>query len=54
MFFELIDFLGWRWLVFFHLVAFGLLYLPFIYEGAVRVVVPLRKIWAERQDNRRG
>lgn len=31
MFFEMLNFLGWGWLIFFHIVAFGLLYLPFVF-----------------------
>lgn len=43
MLFELIDFLGWGWLIFFHIIAFGLLYLPFLYGTAIRFTEVVRE-----------
>ena len=42
MFFELIDFLGWGWLVAFHFVVVGLLFFP-LWVGL------LQSIWASLQ-----
>ena len=52
MFFEMIDFLDWGWLIAFHLIAFPLIYLPFIWDGAIKVVYePISKLLREKGES---
>ncbi|MEM7613863.1 MAG: hypothetical protein AAF813_00315 [Pseudomonadota bacterium] len=43
MFFEMLEFLGWGWLIFFHLVAFTLLFLPILWGITVQVFDAMRE-----------
>lgn len=55
MFFEILDELGlnWGWLIAFHIIAFFVLYLPFIWDGAIEVMAPIRKLVTERPGHER-